>query len=75
MPCHRCITLDDTHKLCVICLGAEHTLSALEGAGCAYCDRFTVKNLCFYLALINGGWEPGVCATRVGLRHCLYVYP
>lgn len=49
-PCNIFITPDDTHDLCVICLGAEHTLSALKGAGCAHCDHFTVKKLHLELA-------------------------
>ncbi len=30
-PCQRCLTLDDTHDLCVMCLGEEHARSVLEG--------------------------------------------
>ncbi len=30
-PCQRCLTLDDTHDLCVMCLGEEHVHSVLEG--------------------------------------------
>lgn len=44
-PCNIFITPDDTHNLCVICLGVEHTRSALKGAGCAHCDHFTVKKV------------------------------
>ncbi|KAI2650236.1 UDP-2,3-diacylglucosamine hydrolase [Labeo rohita] len=29
-PCKRYITSGDTHSMCVVCLGAEHTVSALE---------------------------------------------
>lgn len=50
-PCERFITPSDPHKLCVLCLGAQHARLALEGAGCAYCDSFTVKQLRFHLAL------------------------
>ncbi len=31
-PCPRYITSGDTHSLCVVCLGAKHAESALEGA-------------------------------------------
>lgn len=53
MPCQRYIT-DDSHDLYVICLGAEHTQSALKGAGCTHCDHFTVKNLHSHLVLFKG---------------------
>ncbi len=33
-PYQRCLTLDDTHDLCVMCLGEEHTRSVLEGMEC-----------------------------------------
>lgn len=49
-----CITSDDIHKMCVICLGAEHARSALKGAGYVHCDHFTVKKLHSYLALRKG---------------------
>ncbi len=28
-PCQRCLTLDDTHDLCVMCLGEEHARSVV----------------------------------------------
>ncbi len=31
-PCPRYITGGDAHSLCVVCLGAKHAESALEGA-------------------------------------------
>ncbi len=37
-PCPRYLTGGDTHILCVACLGKEHAQSALERAGCEYCD-------------------------------------
>ncbi len=36
-PCQHCPTLDDTHDLCVICLGEEHARSVLE---CVHCEPF-----------------------------------
>ncbi len=36
-PCPRYITSGDTHSLCVVCLGAKHAESALEGAVCPHC--------------------------------------
>lgn len=47
----RFITLSDSHELYVMCFGAQHAWSALEGAGCAHCDSFTVKQLQSRLAL------------------------
>ncbi len=34
-PCPRYITSGDTHSLCVVCLGAKHAESALEGTAAA----------------------------------------
>lgn len=31
------------HKLCVICLGAEHKHLALKGAGWIDCDEFSLR--------------------------------
>ncbi len=39
-PCQRCLTLDDTHDLCVMCLGEEHARSVLEGMECVHCEPF-----------------------------------
>ncbi len=39
-PCQRCLTLDDTHDLCVMCLGEEHVRSVLEGMECVHCEPF-----------------------------------
>ncbi len=39
-PCQRCLTLDDTHNLCVMCLGEEHACSVLEGMECVHCEPF-----------------------------------
>ncbi len=36
----------DTHDLCVVCLGAEHARSALEGADCVHCESLPVHSLC-----------------------------
>ncbi len=39
-PCQHCLTLDDTHDLCVMCLGEEHARSVLEGMECVHCEPF-----------------------------------
>ncbi len=41
-PCQRCLTLDDTHDLCVMCLGEEHARSVLERMECVHCEHFSV---------------------------------
>lgn len=33
-----------TQSECVSCLGVEHARSALEGAGCVYCEQFPLRN-------------------------------
>lgn len=54
MPlCPRFMTPEDTHDLCVVCLGAQHSRSTLEGVGCIHCDKFTVKKLRSRLALCS----------------------
>ncbi len=44
-PCPRLITSGDAHILCVVCLGAKHAESALEGAGCPHCERLPLRSL------------------------------
>ncbi len=39
-PCQRCLTLDHTRDLCVMCLGEEHARSVLEGMECVHCEHF-----------------------------------
>lgn len=52
-PCF--ITPKNTQSLCIVCLGVEHTCSALEGAGWVHCDKFTVRKLHSRLALFS--WD------------------
>ncbi len=42
-PCQRFLTPDDTHDLCVMCLGEEHAHSVHEGMECAHCELFSLK--------------------------------
>ncbi|KAI2662293.1 Transposon Ty3-G Gag-Pol polyprotein [Labeo rohita] len=44
-PCKRYITSGDTHSMCVVCLGAEHAASALEGADCPHCEELPLRTL------------------------------
>ncbi|KAL0195685.1 hypothetical protein M9458_009257, partial [Cirrhinus mrigala] len=39
------LTPDDTHDLCVICLGEEHAREVLERAICVHCERLPMKTL------------------------------
>ncbi|KAL0187634.1 hypothetical protein M9458_014733, partial [Cirrhinus mrigala] len=39
------ITSGDTHSMCVVCLGAEHAASALEGADCPHCEELPLRTL------------------------------
>ncbi|XP_056596267.1 uncharacterized protein LOC130414411 [Triplophysa dalaica] len=52
-PCSRFITSNDTHDLCVVCLGAEHAQSALEGADCEACGLLPQRTLRSRLALFD----------------------
>lgn len=52
-PCPSFLTPDDTNYLCFYCLGEEHVL---EGAECAHCEKFAMKNL--------RGSDPAVAEAR-----------
>ncbi len=39
-PRPRYLTPDDTHNLCVFCLGKEHARDVLEGKICVHCELF-----------------------------------
>lgn len=49
--CPRFLTIDNTHDLCIICLGKKHALSVLEGAVCVHCERFLMKKLRSHVSL------------------------
>ncbi len=53
-PCPRFVTGGDTHSLCVVCLGAEHARSALEG-DCPHCVRLSMRMLHSRRALFEEG--------------------
>ncbi|KAI2647320.1 hypothetical protein H4Q32_030850 [Labeo rohita] len=44
-PCPTYFTPDDTHDLCIMCLGEEHARNVLEGAVCVHCERLSMKTL------------------------------
>ncbi|KAL0149575.1 hypothetical protein M9458_055102 [Cirrhinus mrigala] len=54
-PCKRYITSEDTHNMCVVCLGAEHAASALEGADCPHCELLPLRTLRSWKALFEEG--------------------
>ncbi|KAL0164602.1 hypothetical protein M9458_040355, partial [Cirrhinus mrigala] len=54
-PCPRFITGTDTHALCVVCLGAEHAATALEGADCPHCVQMSLHTLRSRKALFHKG--------------------
>ncbi|KAL0169000.1 hypothetical protein M9458_037222, partial [Cirrhinus mrigala] len=52
-PCPRYLTPDDTHDLCVFCLGEEHAHDVLEGAVCVHCELFPMRKLRSRLSLFS----------------------
>ncbi len=52
-PCQRFLTPDDTHDLCVMCLGEEHARSVLEGIECAHCELFSLGKLHSRMSLFS----------------------
>ncbi len=52
-PCPHYLTPDDTHDLCVFCLGEEHARDVFEGAICVHCERFSMKKLRSRLSLFS----------------------
>ncbi|KAI2646466.1 Transposon Ty3-G Gag-Pol polyprotein [Labeo rohita] len=54
-PCKRYITSGDTHSMCVVCLGAEHALSALERTDCPHCEALPLRVLRSRKALFEEG--------------------
>ncbi len=52
-PCPRYLTPDDTHNLCVFCLGEEHARDVLEGAICVHCECFSMRKLRSRLSLFS----------------------
>ncbi len=52
-PCQRFPTPDDTHDLCVMCLGEEHARSVLERLECAHCELFSLGKLRSRMSLFS----------------------
>ncbi len=65
--CHSFRTPEDTHDLCVMCLGEEHMYSVLKGAEYAHCGKFSMKKLrvsSFVHFPIFKGCETGILQLR-----------
>ncbi|KAL0158365.1 hypothetical protein M9458_046441, partial [Cirrhinus mrigala] len=64
-PCPRYLTPDDTHDLCVFCLGEEHAHNVLEGAVCVHCELFPMRKLRSRLSLFSReeGQPPVPCGS------------
>ncbi len=52
-PCPHYLTPDDTHDLCVFCLGEEHARDVLEGAICVHFEFFSMRKLRSRLSLFS----------------------
>ncbi len=52
-PCHRYLTPDDTHDLCVFCVSEEHARDVLEGAICMHCELISMRKLRSRLSLFS----------------------
>lgn len=52
-PYHRFLTPNDTHEMCVVCLGKEHVRSVLERAVCVHCECFPLRKLHSRLSLFS----------------------
>ncbi len=52
-PWPRYLLGEDTHDLCVVCLGAEHARAALEGAACHDCELLPLSVLRSRLAIFD----------------------
>ncbi len=52
-PCPRYLTPDDTHNLCVFCLGKEHARDVLEGKSACTVRFFSMKKLRSRLSLFS----------------------
>ncbi len=63
--CPRYLTPDDTHNLCVFCLGKELARDVLEGKICMHCELFSMKKLRSRLSLFSRKeGQPSASAIR-----------
>ncbi len=70
-PCQRCLTLDHTRDLCVMCLGEEHARSVLEGMECVHCEPFFCgKKLRSRLSRFLKRIAAIICPPRLGSSRC-----
>ncbi len=52
-PSQLFLTPDDTHDLCVMCLGEEHARSVLEGMECVHCELFSLGKIRSRLSIFS----------------------
>lgn len=65
-PCLRFLTPDDTHDLCIMCVGEEHACSVLVGAVSAHCECFLLRKVHSHLSLFSREEGAGICNPRLG---------
>ncbi len=69
-PCPRYLTPDDTHNLCVFCLGKEHARDVLEGKICVYCEPFFYKKAPLSSVPLFEERGTAVCFPQFGTHRC-----
>ncbi len=69
-PCPRYLTPDDTHNLCIFCLGKEHTRDVLGGKICMHCEPFFYEKAPLSSVPLFGERGAAVCFPRFGTHRC-----
>lgn len=54
------MTGEDSHNMCLICMGVEDARSVVEGADCTHCDKFNICKLQSRLDLIDESQAPAL---------------
>ncbi len=70
-PCQRFLTPDETHDLCVMCLGKEHARSVLEGMECVHCELFSLGKLRSRMSLFSSELGQSSAPPRLFLDRVL----
>ncbi len=66
-PCQHFLTPDDTHNLCVMCLGEEHMRFVHEGTECVHCERFLWKSPVLICPFTWENWGNNLETEIVGI--------
>ncbi len=69
-PCPHYLTPDDTHNLCIFCLGKEHACDVLEGKICMYCEPFFYEKAPLSSVPLFEERGAAVCFPRFRTHHC-----